>query len=1136
MWTTRRILLAFGTFVVLGASFLSYNLLFGSVDGLPPLPKAYAVKVTGTNDDAIPIEPLESNPTLRRIIDAFGRDCDEKHYPVKIDSRAKGFMVLGELLPPEPDGRWQLSPCSLVIFGKQKSPNDPVEISTIHCDRAFIRFDKPVVRLADMEGRRIVSAELRSDPEVRLNDPRKGYVHVTNNRKSLNPNDGLAMRTVGPIYYVAEPKLNEPHIHSDAPLEATDRQNLPPANSPDAAVRLPTVTATGMRLFLNTDENPKDGKTPVAPKKAGAQPSISGVEKIELLANVTMNLWIDRSSNFLGGPGKENPKTEPAKKDPKDGSTPEGRSLLQVHTDGPFFFLMNKDLARFEHAPRTNPNIPNYVQVTRHLGRGNLRDMMTSDFLEIQFKRQPKDAKTKVATTPESKKAQPENQMQVDTVHGWGDSVALTSDSEDLDAFGNDLFHDETNKQTILKGSPVRATKEGNHILAAELILAGLDNRDTQQARVKGPGQIDMGQVDPATGKFVYVRQARWEDWLVYSKVNEGGKMLDVMTLTGGSTFVDTLNGQFLSARQLKVWLKGPRDNTQVKEDPKNPPKKSEKKQSTPTRIEATSEVLARSPDLEVKNTDYLNIWFREMSSSVGPGAPESAPVPRMSTVPGKDGTTVAITPKKDIVAPTAKTEPSKDAALAPKVNVDPKAKAKLDPKSKEPVKQNPPIQVSCRKMETWVKVVDGKNELDRVRCEDRVQIHQDPANPGERGIDIQGRQVDLKHEAEGHELIVLGTQEDPGQVHFDQLSMLGKEIQIDQRNNSATIKQPGTMKILSSTNLQGDKLERPRYITIHWQVGMEFRGSDKWVRYEGSVQAEQDNAKVACQSMQVTLDREVYLNQLDRGKAKASPSKKPGGKEESAKVEFVVCDNAPPELPGVAPKAQLSPVTMIDTTVKEGLLLRQQTIEAPQLNLDNVKSEVVSSGPGIVRIYQPGPKNQNDPGPAPKAKGNQPKAEEEMKLTEVKYSSRMKANNLQHTAIFYGEIDAIHVAANSPDMKLIPTQLPEGAIRLRCKNRLEVFTQQVDDAQGKKISYQNMNASGNVVVYGDDYSAESDEVKYEEAKDQIIFTGTKERPAIIYKIEVVGEKPKSFKGVKINYNRKTKQIDVTEGLGLQAN
>src|SRR4029077_1443255 len=77
----------------------------------------------------------------------------------------------------------------------------------------------------------------------------------------------------------------------------------------------------------------------------------------------------------------------------------------------------------------------------------------------------------------------------------------------------------------------------------------------------------------------------------------------------------------------------------------------------------------------------------------------------------------------------------------------------------------------------------------------------------------------------------------------------------------------------------------------------------------------------------QVELDRPVSLKEGERG----GPT---------AKVQRMVCDKS---------------VRMEDSVIENGNLLRYQSVQGPVVVVDNTDGKVNATGPGVVRILQPG-------------------------------------------------------------------------------------------------------------------------------------------------------------------------------------
>jgi hypothetical protein len=1280
VWTPRRLLLIVSGLFSFAASYFVYSSLFGWIDGLPPLPEAYMVVVV---DGGQGIRDLPSgiSPLISRLRYAFGPDCVEQSYKLKFESREKGLLFAAAESEFLPDGRVRLEQMSVAIFGKGNH-----DLTTVHSDRAFLTFDQPVHRIDDVGSRKITFAEMHADPEARTNDPRKGRVILINNRKTPTPDDDIIFRTPGPVYYVDDPKPGQPDITIYEAIELTDRQNRPLPSQPEASLQLPTVTALGMRGYLIRDKpaNAAPAPAPAATatvkgrgrkkeeRKKSAEGSISGVDHIELDHQVFMNIWTQPKKVMENEPGK-------APEKPADGK-PEDKLLLTVQTNGPFSYDMVKDIAHFEVPPKSAPGIQEYVKVTRHL-KGNQEDTLTSDFLDVQFIRRAereeadaagpaaapplggapppapgaplakhapphpaksaKSAKAKTADGAVAAKAKladgavPEEEhgddLEIDTIHAYGKSVTLSSDADSLFAYGNDLFYQARIKQTIMKGAPMHAVKNGNVIRAPEVLLADIDDPDKQHAQARGPGIILMGELDPKTQE--HSQQAQFEDMLVYDKVQEQGKKLDLIILTGKAKFADTLNEQCLSGRRLKLWMlskeratdakppekleilpaeapkasltkgidaiapasvrnfgpdtrgkdEGKRRAAQVEAKAKDEkkvrpailsdtpekkePKPAETKQN-PHRLEAVGDVVLTSPDLNIDHSEYLNVWFKD----VPPPPPAVEPAPANAAAPGGPMAAGANAPPPIPPPPAAPTAPA---------NQEP---AKKGPAKKD--KDEPPFIVrNSRRIEAWVNRIDGVNNLDKVHCEGKVVMHQDPTPDNETGVDIAGHTVDVEHFTEGNYLVVEGNDENLGQVHFDSILIVAEDIRIDQRDSTANVKGPGSMRLRSKTDLDGKELETPTFVDVFWNDAMDLDGPIQWVRYEGAVTARQGEKKVICETMQVWLDRPLYLNQTSKPKSKkkvdgpqtvnagppgqsgasatitpqpkngagATQSAKPGAAkknaddDESPKIRKVLCDQQPANPMGNKLKRLLQ-VSAEDIEKENGALIKYQHVLGLQIEMDNVENKMTAWGPGTVRMFQPSssdPVGGNEPPPKQGANGangnggkkdDAKKDDEEMKLTWISFDQRMIADNTKKRAMFYSNIELVNMPSDRHDAPIDIAKLPPRALYLRCHDNLEMttVTRKALNKKGEtvEVKHQEMKATGNVRVRNDDFEAWSQVMTYAEDKSLLVFIGTRDNPAVMNKSEIKGGERKTFRGQTIRYNLKTKDFSIDGSVG----
>jgi hypothetical protein len=1043
-------------FVAFLTAYQVYAFFLAHIDGLPPLPESYFPRA----DDS-PIGPI--TPVHNRVDQllqlAFGGDEKIMACPIKLDVRSRGLVVASEQFVVEEDGTVRLTPCNLAIFGKDHAKDTIPEINTVRSREAYLTFDRPVSNITEIGSRKIVACKLVND------------VQFVNNRRTLQRDDDLCIITPGPVYY--QESLNR--IWTNSWVDLKDLQSKPD----------PTTThGTGMDLYLATDSAPVQGQPG---RKRARSDKVSGVERVVLRSDVEMHLYSDSSSGFMNS-GKTPPAPKPGEKS-KPVETPK-KAHIVIKTLGPFRYDATKDFAEFDISSKPSPYFPNRVTVTRQIDPSKL-DELDCDRLELQFHK--KDAKA-AADTPKPAPGDQSVDLEIETAHAVtlvaGSQVTLKSDEEELVAFGHELVYDARTRQTVLRGRPdMVAMKAGNEIYARELVMISSDKtapaaKDSQQATAKGPGRLAM--LDKSSGQRTL--HARWKDELLFGKDGP----FDLLTLNGDAAFEDKEHGQQLAADRLKVWLQ-PSEKTTTGESQKR----------APDHIEANGNVNAVSPDMRIHDTEHLIIRFKDAKPvAVALATPAvDAPTQLPDAGPAKALPPAAPMPS---AAPTATPPPT---ALPP-AN-PPTAAASDKDKDKDKGKPKKPIDLRARSVQATVLRTGEKNDLDKLWCEGNVDVHQEPANEDDKGVDIRGQTLQLTKQTEGNILVVTG---DLAYVQLNKIAIIGPEVNIDQVANKAWVNGIGSMKMPTTTTLEGQKLEQPKELTVHWNKAMFFNG--KCAEFHGGVQTEQDAARLACQEMQVYLDRIVSLREGEKG-------------EKPAKIEKLVCDRK---------------VRVEEPKFAENRLVGYQRIVAPELSVDNEDGHVIAPGPGVVHILQLGnkgdtfatpgsqPTNPRRPAsePTPSRLPGSQKSDEELKLTRVAFSGRMFANNNTRTAVFYDNVEVVNLPADDPDVTIDLDRLPKGAMHMRCE-QMKVYSRKLPD--GKTM--QEMEAYKRVIVQAQEFWGRADLVKYDESKELVIFEGVDGNKATLYRVKARGTAPEEIRGKKIYYWRRTNDFKVDDGTGI---
>jgi lipopolysaccharide export system protein LptA len=1108
MWTPKRVVMLSGCFIVLFTVYLGYAYTsVGRIDGLPPLPEAYWP--TERVGDLV-VLPVKSK-LVGMIKQAFGDDCPELKRPIRVALPARNMVLTAEQFQVTPDGRVCLNPISVALFGKDKGDRRPVEISCIRADVAWLKFDRPVANLSDLGSRKIVEAELN------------GQIDITNNRRRKERDEDLHIHfPTGPLYY----RESTHRIWTHSSIVLTDHKSKPDPN---------VIKGKGMELELAME-------TPTGrpAQRKQQKENISGVKWIVIQSGVDMTFYTDGKSGFLA---TTDPKSErPSQPAPAAGAQKPERAVLSITTPGKFRYDIFKDHdeARFdamEVPANKTSRMPPQVHCDRHNLQTNKHDQLDCRHLTLRLRRKDnaEGNSAKQQAPSMSAGAASGEGADIETAHaishGKGRHVVLTSDEHELTAYGNDFFYDARTQTTTLKGCPeLEVHGKDTTIFATELVIqevkpvvrapaAGTKTakpqapapaaKGYQKIWARGPGRIFM--VNKAEKRTM---KAYWTKMLTSDR--DGNQ--DLLTLTGDASFVDEQAQQTLKADVLKVWL----DEADGKADPAGGVSGSRK----PRHVEAIGNVVARSREMNIHDSSRLVVWFKDVPAQMHlPPAP--VPIdrrPAASTTPTSPRPAEAVPPRTPQAMPRGPAQATTTAASGGAPPRQPAAGPVLADQDKPPPER--PFDLTARNVEVHVLRSPIKNTVDELWCEGRVHVIQDPARAEEKGTEVKGDTLKMTAEGDGaYFLVVTG---DLAELLTGKIFITGPEVNIDQSKNLAWVYGEGAMKMESDTNFEGKSLEKPVPLTVLWAKSMLFNGDS--AEFVGSIQADQDRARLACQHLHVYFDRTVSLKQGNRG-------------DQQPRVRKMVCDQE---------------VRVEDSTYDEHKkLIKYTSLEAPVLHMDALEpdddqplppgksagNKVIASGRGLLKTWEPGSNpdlmtsDSTSAKPqgatAPKDKGpNSKKPNDDMKLTCVWFKGRMDASSQTNTAYFWEKVQVLNLPADRHDKPIdldaiLIAELPERALYLSC-DRLKVLDRPTDGKPNKQ-----MEAHGSVYVQGKEFYARAASVYYNQAKEQVILEGGS-GVAKLYRQLTQGGKADELTGKKIIYNRKTGHTKVENSYGTQ--
>jgi len=1080
VWTPKRILILIAGLAIFLSGYGVYAYFLGGIDGLPPLPPEYCE--LGPPIAAPSGAPVNAIDT--KLKQAFGEECEELKRMIKLDLRRKGWGLASDQFEPEKDGRIKLTPFSAFILTKRKGKDGWPEIHTVRCAEAYLTLDRQISNMAELGSRKIIKVELFGNSPGAEPKP----IFLKNNRGTKEQNDDVeVLISQKPLIFEEEQHL----IWSDGAVWLLDKQ---------AGDQPTDIKADGMEIHLTKENQPSS--PPKAKHKNNAE-GASGVDFLVLRKNIIMHLWVDAQSGLFGS------SPDKAKKKPQttSESTPRPeKAHLIINTDGPFTFHPGRDTAVFDSPPGR------HVQVMRENKVANRDadfDELECSILELKFRRKD-DTPSKDDST---------GNKEIETAHARArkdEIVKMDMVADKLHAEGTDMvYHGPTatmGAKTVISGGPLQASKEGHRIFAPQLTLINPDkNGAGQQALAKGPGRIDLFDKSKADkikadqpDSLHYPWHAVWKDTLTSVKDKQGDKVYDLLTLTGDAMFIDDDHKQVLQGKRLQVWL----EPTGPGEEKKDPADTKETipggGRQKPHKVDAFENVALNSPEMNITNAHHLVINFKD-------GVPDDAQLPAALPDQKESGAGNDSASPQTVTLPPTTPDP-KTAALPGKAGSPgpPGARPQSTPSQERsflgqrkgdkageaPAKNKEPMNLEAHEITAYVTRMGSQNFLREMIAEGTVHVHQKGATPKEKGIDIKGELLKLFHFVQGDDLHVWGDARRPAELHLGELTLIGPQVMISQKDNMAEVKGVGAMHMPAKNTMDGAKpAKEGSQLIIHWNKDMVFDG--RHADFHGGVVAYQEESSLRCQALQVMLDRPVSFKEGQKG-----------GQE--AKVERMVCF--------------LKVVVLEQKVDEKGALVACHVMEAPSADLDNPSEHTHASGPGRVRIWEQRGKDQ-DPKHAPEPKKKAAtQAEKEMELTRIDFTGSMTSNNKKdvRTTIFIENVEVYNCPANRPDVEFDPNRPPKGAFYLR-GDKVTNYTQTID--KDKKAQF--MQAEGKVMFRTQEFFGHATTVKFNEIQDLVIFEGPPNNPARLFQFLEPGRQPREIRGTKILYNRRTGGIKV---------
>lgn len=342
--------------------------------------------------------------------------------------------------------------------------------------------------------------------------------------------------------------------------------------------------------------------------------------------------------------------------------------------------------------------------------------------------------------------------------------------------------------------------------------------------------------------------------------------------------------------------------------------------------------------------------------------------------------------------------------------------------------------------------------------------------------LEIRGHTLDFNRAPEGDIVTVGGAEHRFAFIKSSEMTIAGKNhVRLNEPKNRLDVAGPGYLIRPSQNDLTGKPTEKPQDLRVDWEKSMAFDG--KFANFEGGVKAQQGTAEIYCHTMEVAFDQRISFHELREGRGR--------DKRKLAKIDSVDCDKD---------------VIVYDSLKKGDAFVRNTTLRVPELHFDNNNHSTEAKGPGTILIME-----RNDAG-APAIVGvdaKQPASPEyPFTLTRISFQGVLQAKQDTRNIKLFENIRIVRSPAERPDAPLDEDRLKGDGMVVEALKHAIVGV--VTGEDGKE--YRDFQAEGNVRVQARDFWGLGDKLSYDQKKDLLVFTGSSDQKAKLYRQARPGE------------------------------
>lgn len=745
------------------------------------------------------------------------------------------------------------------------------------------------------------------------------------------------------------------------------------------------------------------------------------------------------------------------------------------------------------------------VKLKRHDPSGKI-DTLDCDRLEMRFDKQLAEATQRVAKPKSDHKPMGNTpKLEVTSVVAEGRPVVLRATSRGAHVRSRRLAYDlKRGRFQLWSDDKVENDRVEVRIEDRQFVAKSLDcqlDADGEIARVnaQGPGEFTSSGLLESDSSEI---NAYWRDQLVLKREER----LHHLTLVG-NCWVAVNRESGIEAEVLHLWLE---PEEQEDESQSLTPHPELKTLPRPLSVVGKSKSSASPFDMSALRPIEL------VALSSTPNRPNAPKSPVVLTTAGVVGRTDRLNARFVHLPPAPASTPKQGPATtlvtsntsSSHVTGDARNSAQANDTGHE--EKDSATHIEGRNLTVTLEVRGKEFTVGDLRLDDQIQVrHFDLANGDAPAFELRAKEMQVQT-IEGQQVLTARGQ--PVQIVSEELRCLTTQLHVDQERSLVWTRQPGRMEVQVDRDANGRRLARPQTMTIDWDDGMTFDGRS--ARFQGQVEVVGPDQRLRAANVEVTLNRQLDAATMRRQRQQ--------GRLDIKRVAATG---------GVTLEAR---EYNVDNQLDSIFLLR-----VPSVTVDRETGDLRASGPGRLTTIRDGFESAGlDQFASDDAlrnrRGSSTSETVDPSATKtflrVEFQREATGNLYRRVVEFKNRVQVLYGPVGSFNEFIKPNgPLRKDDLFMTCDQLAVIQRVRASNQRSGEKNQFDLVAQGNTVVEGQSFTAQGDQISYEQAKGQMILEGTGSTDAMLSHQARVGSPSSKTVARKILFWPATKSVQVED-------